>query len=231
MIAVIFEVRPHAGERDHYLAIAADLRPLLEQVDGFISVERFESLVEPGKLLSLSFWRDEEAVRNWRCAAAHRDAQDCGRAEIFSDYRLRIAGVIRDYGMFDRAQAPAREAEARAPAAPRAGRSTATAKGPLRRLALRLTAKLGRLYAAYCAEEHLNELDDRLLKDIGVTRSEIQGAVWGCKAAPSERAGPLERAPLLWQQSHSRGTDSGIGRRFGPETGPTIAMGRLSFPL
>lgn len=231
MIAVIFEVRPKAGERDHYLAIAADLRPLLEQVDGFISVERFESLVEPGKLLSLSFWRDEEAVRNWRCAPAHRDAQDCGRAEIFSDYRLRIAGVIRDYGMFDRAQAPAREIERPAPAAPRAGRAAAPDKGPLRRLALHLVAKLGRLYAAYCAEEHLNELDDRLLKDIGVTRDEIRGAVWGSKAASPERPRPLELAPLLRHESDRHGIGSESGRGVSPEIGPTIAMGRLSFPL
>lgn len=106
MIAVIFEVWPAEGQRDRYLDIAAELRPLLDDIDGFISIERFESLSDPGKVLSLSFWRDEEAVRHWRTMTPHRDAQAAGRSEVFADYRLRIAGVIRDYGMTDRKQAP-----------------------------------------------------------------------------------------------------------------------------
>jgi len=106
MIAVIFEVYPAAGNQEAYLDIAAALKPELEAVDGFISVERFQSLSEPGKLLSLSFWRDEDAVARWRQTAEHRRAQADGRAGIFRDYRLRIAGVIRDYGLHDRAQAP-----------------------------------------------------------------------------------------------------------------------------
>lgn len=107
MIAVIFEVWPAMGRREQYLDIAADLRPLLDDIDGFISIERFESLSEPGKVLSLSFWRDEAALEEWRRMEAHRDAQSLGRAEVFKDYRLRIAGVIRDYGMIEREQAPA----------------------------------------------------------------------------------------------------------------------------
>lgn len=106
MIAVIFEVWPAAGQRDRYLDIAADLRPLLDGIDGFISIERFESLSAPGKVLSLSFWRDEAAVRAWRELEPHRDAQHAGRGGIFRDYRLRIAGVVRDYGMIEREQAP-----------------------------------------------------------------------------------------------------------------------------
>lgn len=105
MIAVIFEVWPTDGER--YLDLAAQLRPLLDGVDGFVSIERFESLSEPGKILSLSFWRDEEAVARWRRLEAHRAVQAEGRAGLFADYRLRIARVIRDYGLNDRAQAPA----------------------------------------------------------------------------------------------------------------------------
>ena len=107
MIAVIFEVWPAEGERQRYLDIAAELRPLLDGIDGFISIERFESLSEPGKVLSLSFWRDEDAVRAWRAMAPHREAQYAGRHGIFRDYRLRIAGVVRDYGMTDRDEAPA----------------------------------------------------------------------------------------------------------------------------
>ena len=107
MIAVIFEATPEACERDEYLAIAASLRPLLDGVDGFISIERFQSLSEPGKLLSLSFWRDEEAVARWRGMDEHRAAQAEGRARIFADYRLRIAAIVRDYGKLERAQAPA----------------------------------------------------------------------------------------------------------------------------
>lgn len=107
MIAVIFEVTPHPETRDEYLGLAADLRPLLDGIDGFISIERFESLVQPGKLLSLSFWRDEVAVAEWRRLEPHRAAQARGRAEVFADYRLRIAQVVRDYGLNDRAQAPA----------------------------------------------------------------------------------------------------------------------------
>jgi heme-degrading monooxygenase HmoA len=106
MIAVIFEVWPASGRMDDYLAIAATLRVELEQIDGFISVERFQSLTEPGKLLSLSFWRDEEAVRNWRNRPKHRESQATGRAGVFSDYRLRIAAVLRDYGMTERVEAP-----------------------------------------------------------------------------------------------------------------------------
>jgi heme-degrading monooxygenase HmoA len=107
MMAVIFEVQPAPGQQDTYLAAAAALRPLLEQVDGFISIERFQSLSEPGKLLSLSFWRDEEAVARWRQLEAHRATQQAGRDRIFANYRLRVAAVVRDYGMHDREQAPA----------------------------------------------------------------------------------------------------------------------------
>ena len=106
MIVVIFEVMPAEGKKDAYLDIAADMRPLVEQVEGFLGVERFQSLTNPDKLLSLSFFEDEDAVLRWRKLAAHRNAQSKGRSGIFSDYRLRVAHVIRDYGMFDRDQAP-----------------------------------------------------------------------------------------------------------------------------
>src|ERR1700734_3359826 len=106
MIAVIFEVRPKPGRKEEYLGLAAELRPLLEGIDGFISIERFESLTEPGKILSLSVFRDEAAIAEWRNLAAHRRAQARGRSEVFAKYRLRIAGVIRDYGMNERDQAP-----------------------------------------------------------------------------------------------------------------------------
>jgi heme-degrading monooxygenase HmoA len=106
MIAVIFEVTPNPEQEQAYLDAAAALRPQLEQIDGFISVERFRSLTAPGKILSLSFWRDEDAVKRWRNVEAHRRIQAKGRKTIFADYRLRIAQVLRDYGMNDRAQAP-----------------------------------------------------------------------------------------------------------------------------
>src|SRR5512139_3217511 len=106
MIAVIFEVWPAESRRQEYLDIAASLRPLLEEIDGFISIERFESLSEPGKILSLSVFRDEAAVARWRTLEQHRVAQARGRGGIFRDYRLRVAGVIRDYGKSERAQAP-----------------------------------------------------------------------------------------------------------------------------
>jgi heme-degrading monooxygenase HmoA len=106
MIAVIFEVVPYLGERHRYLDLAGDLRVELEKIDGFISIERFESLTLRGKLLSLSFWRDEEAVKAWRNVEAHRAAQQAGRNGVFADYRLRIGHVLRDYGMFERDEAP-----------------------------------------------------------------------------------------------------------------------------
>ena len=106
MMAVIFEVEPAPGQRDAYLGAAAALRPLLEQVDGFISIERFESLTTKGKYLSLSFWRDEEAVRLWRNQDEHRLAQSAGRHGVFANYRLRVASVVRDYGLDERDQAP-----------------------------------------------------------------------------------------------------------------------------
>jgi heme-degrading monooxygenase HmoA len=106
MIAVIFEVEPAPGRRDDYLSTAAALKPLLERIDGFISVERFQSLASPDKVLSLSFFRDEEAVKAWRNTTQHRNAQAAGREGIFKGYRLRIAAVVRDYGLHDRDQAP-----------------------------------------------------------------------------------------------------------------------------
>ena len=106
MIAVIFEVFPAQGKVDEYLDIAASLKPQLEKIDGFISIERFSSLVEEGKILSLSFWRDEEAINQWRNLETHRLAQEKGRAGVFSNYRLRVANVKRDYGMNEREQAP-----------------------------------------------------------------------------------------------------------------------------
>ena len=107
MIAVIFEVWPKPEGKKEYLDIAASLRPLLESIDGFISIERFESLYNPGKILSLSFFRDEAAVKTWRNLVEHRAAQEKGRNELFADYRLRIASVIRDYGMNKRDEVPA----------------------------------------------------------------------------------------------------------------------------
>jgi heme-degrading monooxygenase HmoA len=107
MHAVIFEVLPKEEGRQEYLDIAAALKPRLEQIDGFISIERFQSLTDPAKVLSLSFWRDETAIVEWRRVEAHRRAQAKGRGELFRDYRLRIASVVRDYGMDERAEAPA----------------------------------------------------------------------------------------------------------------------------
>ncbi|MBW8321789.1 MAG: antibiotic biosynthesis monooxygenase [Arenimonas sp.] len=106
MIAVIFEVTPFLGERHRYLDLAGELRAKLETMDGFISVERFESLTVRGKLLSLSFWRDEAAVRRWRETEEHRQAQTAGRGGVFADYRLRVADVLRDYGLHQREEAP-----------------------------------------------------------------------------------------------------------------------------
>lgn len=106
MIVVIFEVVPHPDRQSTYFDSAAHLRPLLAKVEGFISIERFESLTQPGKFVSLSFWRDEDAVRQWRNLEEHRRVQGTGRKSIFTDYRLRVAQVIRDYGMNDRAEAP-----------------------------------------------------------------------------------------------------------------------------
>jgi heme-degrading monooxygenase HmoA len=106
MIAVIFEVQPHPDKRQAYLDAAAELRPLLDGIDGFISIERFESLAQPGKILSLSYWRDEDAVKEWRNVESHRRIQAAGRKSIFADYRLRVAAVIRSYGMNDRVEAP-----------------------------------------------------------------------------------------------------------------------------
>ena len=107
MIAVIFEVWPAEDQQQAYLDIAAELRPLLDAIDGFISIERFQSLSRPDKLLSVSFWRDEAAIEAWRQLAEHRTAQHRGRTGIFRDYRIRIAGVVRDYTLQDRTEAPA----------------------------------------------------------------------------------------------------------------------------
>jgi len=107
MIAVIFEVTPAPGAMQAYLDLAAGLRAELDTIDGFVSIERFSSLADPNRILSLSFWRDEDAVARWRCREAHRVAQVRGRAGVFLDYRLRVAHVVRDYGLHERDQAPA----------------------------------------------------------------------------------------------------------------------------
>jgi heme-degrading monooxygenase HmoA len=99
VIAVLFEVWPSEGGRDEYLEIAASLRPLVERVDGFLGVERFQSLTEPDKLLSLSLFRDEAAVAAWRGTEAHVAAQARGKGGLFRDYRIRVAPVVREYGL------------------------------------------------------------------------------------------------------------------------------------
>ncbi len=106
MIAVIFEVEPREVFKQEYLDIAAALRPRLDAIDGFISIERFQSLSAPNRILSLSFWRDEAAVKEWRLQAEHRVAQKRGRVSVFAHYRLRVAEVSRDYGLSEREQAP-----------------------------------------------------------------------------------------------------------------------------
>lgn len=107
MMAVLFEVEPAEGQREVYLGLAAQLAGELVQLDGFISIERFQSLKDPGKLLSLSFWRDEAAVKAWRDQPAHREAQRLGRNGVFAGYRLRVVSVVRDYGLSDRVGVPA----------------------------------------------------------------------------------------------------------------------------
>ena len=106
MIAIIFEVTPNPGMKDDYLSIAAEMRGLVDKIDGFISVERFQSLSNPDKLLSISFFESEQAVNEWRQLAEHRTAQAQGRARIFKAYRLRVLSVMRDYGMYQRDDAP-----------------------------------------------------------------------------------------------------------------------------
>lgn len=106
MIAVIFEVWPVENRAGEYFDLAAGLRPLLEEIEGFISIERFESLATKGKYLSLSFWRDEESIRTWRNIEEHRTVQEKGRRSVFAEYRIRVASVVRDYGFDERDEAP-----------------------------------------------------------------------------------------------------------------------------
>ena len=106
MIAIIFEFTPHPDRIDQYFDMAKEMRAHLSRIDGFISVERFESVTTPGKFVSLSFWRDQEAVKAWRNLPEHREAQSTGRREVLAAYRLRVAEVLRDYGREDRAEAP-----------------------------------------------------------------------------------------------------------------------------
>jgi heme-degrading monooxygenase HmoA len=106
MIAVIFEFTPAPGRFPDYMELVGQLKPELDKAEGFISLERFESITAPGKFLSLQFWRDDESVAKWRNVQKHREAQKKGRGGIFASYRLRIAGVVRDYGMDDRVETP-----------------------------------------------------------------------------------------------------------------------------
>ena len=106
MIAVIFEVEVKAERKEEYLKIASELRNELKAIDGFISIERFQSLVNEEKLVSLSFWESEQAITVWRNNLNHKIAQQKGRSTLFSDYRLRVAKIVRDYGLKNREQAP-----------------------------------------------------------------------------------------------------------------------------
>ena len=106
MIAVIFEVWPVENRAEEYFDMAAELRPLLEKIEGFVSIERFESLTTKGKFLSLSFWRDEESILVWRNMEEHRTVQEKGRSSVFAAYRIRVASVVRDYGLDERGEAP-----------------------------------------------------------------------------------------------------------------------------
>ncbi|NML45280.1 antibiotic biosynthesis monooxygenase [Ramlibacter sp. G-1-2-2] len=107
MVTVIFEVWPHPEHKQGYLDWAAELKEELVKMEGFLSIERFQSLTEPGKLLSLQFWRDEQCLQAWRNLEAHRAAQSAGRRTMFREYRLRVAEVLRDYGKTEREEAPA----------------------------------------------------------------------------------------------------------------------------
>ena len=106
MLTVIFEVTPQPGQAQRYFEIAAELVTELQKIDGFISVERYESLSQPGSFLSLSTWRDEEAVKRWRNQSTHRDGQREGREAVFASYRIRVAQVLRDYSLVEREEAP-----------------------------------------------------------------------------------------------------------------------------
>ena len=106
MIAVIFEVKPKDDGKEEYLKIAAKLRNFLEDREGFISIERFQSLTEEGKILSLSFWDSEEAIDDWRNILEHRSAQKKGKESLFHSYRIRVAQVVRDYTESNREEAP-----------------------------------------------------------------------------------------------------------------------------
>lgn len=106
MIAVISEVWPRADRRGDYFALSDELRPLLQQLDGFLSVERFESAADPGKFVSLSFWRDEQSLKAWRDLEQHRLVMAKGRSGILRDYRIRVTQVTLDYSMNERANAP-----------------------------------------------------------------------------------------------------------------------------
>ncbi len=128
MIAVIFEVEP--ADRDAYFRIAGELRPLLDDIDGFISIERFQSLNDENRILSLSFWRDEEAVTQWRNLEAHRAAQAVGREGVLRDYRLRVANVVRDYGIRVRLEAPTDSTDVHSSTLP--GRSPGGRRGAIR---------------------------------------------------------------------------------------------------
>lgn len=106
MIVVIFELIPKTENKDDYFALAGELKSTLASIKGFISVERFQSITNPEKYLSLSFWQDEQAVAKWRNTCQHRAAQKSGRDTIFDDYRLRVAAVVRDYGKYNRQESP-----------------------------------------------------------------------------------------------------------------------------
>ena len=104
-VVVLFEVTPTAEGKVRYLELAAQLKLLLSDAKGFIHSERFSSLNEEGKLLSLNVWENEESVKKWRNELHHRMSQSEGRERLFENYRITVAYVIREYDDYNRREA------------------------------------------------------------------------------------------------------------------------------
>jgi len=96
MFSVLFEVNPRNDQWDAYLGYATMLRPELEQIDGFLDNIRYRSLTRDGWVFAHSEWANEKALVRWRTRARHQQVQQKARAEVFTDYHLRVGQLTRD---------------------------------------------------------------------------------------------------------------------------------------
>ena len=97
MIIVVFEFNVNKGREKDYFLEVEKLQTEIQNAEGFIGVDRFESNNTKGYYVSVSSWKDEQSVNKWHKNSKHAIAQNLGKKEIFKSFRIRVAKFFRDY--------------------------------------------------------------------------------------------------------------------------------------